>query len=79
MSSPTVQGAAAAAGESRAWTAIIAASITVPVAILSVALRSYTRAVLIKQFGIDDAAAVVTLVSSPSTLYAVTRRLFRQP
>lgn len=50
------------AAENRAWVTISVASVTLFLATLSVLLRVYTRMALIKQFGMDDFAAVVTMV-----------------
>ncbi|KAL1845105.1 hypothetical protein VTK73DRAFT_1122 [Phialemonium thermophilum] len=52
----------ATAQQSRAWVTITVASVMLCLATVSVVLRTYTRAVLIKQFGVDDAAALFTLL-----------------
>jgi hypothetical protein len=48
--------------ESRAYIPITVVSVCLAVASISVALRSYTRAVLLNQFGPDDWAAIVALI-----------------
>jgi hypothetical protein len=53
----------ALANESRAWVTITVSSIMLALATLSVALRSYTRIVMINHFGMDDYAAAISLVS----------------
>ena len=48
--------------ESRAHIPIIVVTMVLFLASTAVGLRSYTRAVLIRQFGMDDYAAIVALV-----------------
>ncbi|EPE09507.1 integral membrane protein [Ophiostoma piceae UAMH 11346] len=45
--------------ESQAWVVITVASITMGIAFTALACRVFTRAVLVKHFGVDDWAAVV--------------------
>jgi hypothetical protein len=51
------------ANESRAAIPVAVVIATLSTAFIVVALRLYTRIVLIKQFGYDDIGAVVSLVS----------------
>lgn len=58
------------ANENRAWVTITVASIMLFLATTSVVLRSYTRFSIVGHFGMDDCAAVITMVScrSPHSL-----------
>lgn len=56
------------ANESRAVVPVAVVIATVGASAIVVALRSYTRIVIIKQFGYDDIGAVVALVSVPHSL-----------
>ena len=48
--------------ESRAHIPITVVAVVLSLATLLVSLRSYTRAILINQFGMDDYAAIIALV-----------------
>ena len=48
--------------ESRAHIPIIVVTLALAVATASVSLRTYARAVMIRQFGADDWAAIVAIV-----------------
>lgn len=48
--------------ESRAHIPITVVTVVLALASTAVGLRSYTRAVVIRQFGMDDWAAIVALV-----------------
>jgi hypothetical protein len=56
---------AAVVDQSRAHVPIVVTVVTLMIATTAVALRSYTRAVLIKQFGYDDIGAIISLVCAP--------------
>ena len=55
----------ALAQESRAAIPVAVVIATLSVAVIVVVLRTYTRLVVIKQFGYDDIGAVISLVSAP--------------
>jgi len=62
--------------DSRSGVAIAAVSACLSVAFTAVALRVYTRAVMIRQFGADDWAAVVAyLLALASGLFVATSML----
>lgn len=66
--------------ESQAWVPITAVAVTLGVATLCVGLRTYCRAVMIRQFGWDDwcaILAVVLAIGSGLTVATSTRPLFR--
>jgi hypothetical protein len=48
--------------ESRAHIPIAVVTVVLSLATIAVGLRSYTRAVLLRQFGVDDATAILALV-----------------
>ncbi|KAK4193246.1 hypothetical protein QBC35DRAFT_100231 [Podospora australis] len=48
--------------ESKAYIPITVVAVTLAIATTAVALRSYARAVLIRQFGLDDWAAIVAVI-----------------
>lgn len=53
--------------ESRAALPIAVVVVTLTIAAIAVVLRTYTRLVLIKQIGIDDAAVIISLVGPQLT------------
>lgn len=55
---------AALANQSRVHIPIAVVVVTLAIATTAVLLRSYTRLVLIKQFGYDDIGAIISLVSA---------------
>lgn len=59
---------AALANQSRAHVPIAVVVATLTIATTAVILRSYTRLVIIKQFGYDDIGAIISLVSCPFSL-----------
>ena len=66
---------AALANESRAHVPIAVVAATMSVLTVVVIMRSYTRLILIKQFGYDDIGAIISLVPT----YLPARRQCRQP
>lgn len=66
----------ALAHESRAAIPVAVVIATLSVAVITVALRTYTRLVVIKQFGYDDVGAVISLVSAPITVVSNTVQCF---
>lgn len=50
--------------DDKSWVAIFTVSLCLTVATLMVGLRIYTRMFITKQMGMDDWAAVITLVGS---------------
>lgn len=55
-------GQADSENESQAWVTITVTTVATAVALTVACLRFFTRAVLIKQFGSDDWAALVAMV-----------------
>jgi hypothetical protein len=62
MSANTTEPLDPALYESQAGVPIAVVSVVLTIAFTAVCLRTYTRAVMIRQFGADDWAAVVALV-----------------
>lgn len=53
------------AGENTAWVALTTVVLLSTLAVASVALRLYTRIVLVKSLGIDDYTVLIALVRCP--------------
>lgn len=62
--------------ESRAHVPITVVTVVVGFAALAVGLRTYARAVLIRQFGMDDYAAVIALVFAMGSGVMVASSMF---
>ncbi|KAK0730871.1 hypothetical protein B0H67DRAFT_639320 [Lasiosphaeris hirsuta] len=61
--------------ESRAVVPIAVVTIVLSLATVTVALRTYTCAVIIHQFGMDDGAAIIALLFAIDTIYGVGRHI----